>query len=132
MSDNPYDSPESNLDAPPDSAVAVCEPLSRGTGWIKFLGIMTIIGGVLTALTITGIIVAWLPIWLGVTYLQAAGRISEGYQNSNTELLAQGNDKLRLAFKIIGITMIVYIVFFVVAFLAMGGAMIAGLAGAGG
>jgi len=32
-------------------------------GWIKFLGIAAIILGGLYALTIVGIIIAWMPIW---------------------------------------------------------------------
>lgn len=33
--------------------------------WLKFLGVLSIIGGVLSALTIVGIFVASLPIWIG-------------------------------------------------------------------
>ena len=36
------------------------------TGWLKFLGIILIIAGGLYALTLVGIIIAWLPIWLGI------------------------------------------------------------------
>ncbi len=47
-------------------------PLASGRGWIKFLGILSIVSGALGALSIIGILWAWLPIWLGVLLFQAA------------------------------------------------------------
>ena len=41
-------------------------PLYEARGWMKFLGIVMVIAGIFTAITIVGIIIAWLPIWLGV------------------------------------------------------------------
>jgi hypothetical protein len=61
--------------APPSGdALAVRElsvPLFQAKGWLKFLGILSIIGGVFQALTIVGIIYAWIPIWSGVLLHQA-------------------------------------------------------------
>jgi hypothetical protein len=50
-------------------------PIYQSRGWLKFLGVMTILGGVLQASTIVGIIVAWLPIWMGVVMFQAGSAI---------------------------------------------------------
>ena len=40
----------------------VAEKLRSMKGWLKFLGILTIIAGALQVLTIVGIVFAWLPI----------------------------------------------------------------------
>ncbi len=47
---------------------------TQSKGWLKFLGVLSIIGGVLSALTIVGILVAWLPIWMGVLLFQAGSQ----------------------------------------------------------
>ena len=54
-------------------------PLFSSKGWIKFLGILMIIYGVIAAMTIVGIIFAWLPIWLGVLLNQTANRIEQAH-----------------------------------------------------
>ena len=45
--------------------------------WVKLMGILNIIGGALSALTIVGIIIAWAPIWMGVLLFQAGSRADE-------------------------------------------------------
>ncbi|MCK4420429.1 hypothetical protein KAW18_10755 [candidate division WOR-3 bacterium] len=47
------------------------------SGWLKLVGIVSIIGGVLSALSIVGIIVAWLPIWQGALLVRAANGSQE-------------------------------------------------------
>lgn len=41
------------------------------SGWLKFVGIITIVSALPLALTIFGLVIAWLPIWLGVLLIQA-------------------------------------------------------------
>jgi len=43
----------------------MADPLARAKGWMQLLAIVTILYGVLAALTIVGLIIAWLPIWVG-------------------------------------------------------------------
>jgi hypothetical protein len=50
-------------------------PIFQARGWLKFLGILSIISGVIPALSIVGIIYAWLPIWLGVLLFRAGSSI---------------------------------------------------------
>ena len=50
-------------------------PIFQARGWLKFLGVLSIISGVGTALSIVGIIFAWLPIWMGVLMFQAGSSI---------------------------------------------------------
>ena len=50
-------------------------PIYQARGWLKFLGVLSIISGVGSALSIVGIIFAWLPIWMGVLMFQAVSSI---------------------------------------------------------
>ena len=77
------------------------------TGWLKFLGILTIFFGVLSAITIIGIVFAWIPIWLGVLLIQAGARASNAQISNNPKKLVIMMDKLRLYFVIQGIMLII-------------------------
>lgn len=90
------------------------------TGWLKFLGIMMIIAGAISALSIVGIIVAWIPIWLGVLLLQAGNRATNAQLTDNPQELIMMMDKLRLFFIILGVLIIVEIAFVVIGFFAFG------------
>jgi hypothetical protein len=55
-------------------------PIYQARGWLKFLGVLSIISGVGSALSIVGIIFAWLPIWMGVLMFQAGSSIESAGQ----------------------------------------------------
>lgn len=79
------------------------------SGWVKFYGIMNIIGGALAALTIIGIIFAWLPIWMGVILVQAANRATNANLTNNPKELVYMLDRFRLYFVINGIVILITI-----------------------
>ena len=54
-------------------------PIYQARGWMKLLGILNIIGGILIAITLVGIIIAWLPIWMGVILYQAGSASEQAY-----------------------------------------------------
>jgi hypothetical protein len=76
-------------------------------GWLKFLGIVNIVSGAFTAISLVGIIVAWLPIWLGVVLLQAAGKATNANISDDPQELVIMMDKLRLYFIIQGVLIII-------------------------
>jgi hypothetical protein len=79
------------------------------SGWLKFLGIVNIVSGVFTALSIFGIVIAWLPIWLGVLLIQAAGKATDAALKADGQDLVIMMDKLRLYFVIQGVMMLIII-----------------------
>ena len=89
----------------------IVEEAQKSKGWLKFIGIMMIIGGALEALSIVGIIIAWLPVWMGVILIQAANAAESFALNSDTSKLTELASKLRLYFTIQGIFIIVNIAF---------------------
>jgi hypothetical protein len=76
-------------------------------GWMKFMGIVTIIGGAINALTIVGILWAWLPIWMGVILTQAGSKADEYAKQGDTASLEGLTGKLKSYFMLSGIVMIV-------------------------
>lgn len=108
------------------SVADLSQPLASGAGWMKFVGIMFIIQGALTALTIIGILIAWLPIWIGVLLMQSAGSIESANISGDATAFKQGLAKLRTFFVIQGVLyvvglalMVLYFLFFGAVFMAM-------------
>jgi hypothetical protein len=77
------------------------------TGWMKFMGIMTIIGGCLQALSIFGLVIAWLPIWMGVVLTKAGSKAGEYAEKGDFASLEGLTGQLKTYFTISGILIIV-------------------------
>jgi hypothetical protein len=90
-------------------------PLFAAKGWMKFLGVLMIIGGVMYALTIVGIIVCWLPIWMGVLLFQSASAVEAAEASGNKMELYSSLSKLKTYFTINGVLALIMIAFFVIA-----------------
>lgn len=102
---------------------SIIEPLYRGKIWMQILGVVSIISGILTALSIVGLIIAWLPIWAGVVLMQAAGATDRAYHGNESTEANTAMSKLRLYFLLMGVTMIVGFVFGLIGSLLGVGAM---------
>ena len=94
-------------------------PVYQARGWMKLIGILMIIGGVFYALTIIGIIIAWLPIWMGVVLYQAGSSSEQAYFNGDKYSLLTSLNKLKLYFTIMGITTLISIVLMVIMIIAV-------------
>jgi hypothetical protein len=79
--------------------------------------------GIMIALSIVGIVFAWLPIWIGVLLFQAASTIEEAQTLGRKDSLLKSLGKLKLFFTIMG-------VFYLINLLAFG-LMILGVLGLG-
>ena len=76
-------------------------------GWAKFMGIMTIISGCLQVLTIFGIVIAWLPIWMGVVLTKAGSKADEYAEKGDMAALEGLTGQLKTYFVISGVLIIV-------------------------
>jgi len=90
-------------------------PLYQCKGWMKLVGVMSIIGGALQALTIIGIVIAWLPIWTGILLIQAAGAIEQAYLGENQAAMTRSLSKLKTYFIIMGILTLIGLIALVLA-----------------
>jgi len=89
------------------------QPLKNATGWIKFLGVLLIIYGVVSALTIVGLIIAWLPIWLGVLLLRAAKNTNSAYYQGNKSAVLAALNNVGSFFTVYGVVALIGILLFV-------------------
>lgn len=85
-------------------------PLTRAAGWMKFLGIVMIIYGALAALSIVGIIIAWLPIWIGLLLIKASNNVQKATQTGNKYYFINSLQHLNNYFTITGILLIISII----------------------
>ena len=85
--------------------------------WLKFLGVITIVGGAISIVFTLGIgiIYAWLPIWLGVLLFQAGDRAGSIRYSEDLNSLAQMMEKLKMYFVVYGVSIIVIFVFAILA-----------------
>jgi hypothetical protein len=107
----------SMMGQPVNPELKVVIPLFEAKGWIKFLGIMMIIGGAFACLSIWGIIIAWLPIWIGVLLNQTSNNLDLGIRSNNANTVESGMRKLKTVFTIYGIMAIVILAFYIILFI---------------
>lgn len=103
------------------------EPLYRGKFWMQLIGVMLIISGVLTALTVIGIVIAWIPIWAGVVLMQSAGSMGRAFERNDVLEFKHGIGRLRTHFTIMGVFLLIYIIVMALAMLFGLGAGIMGV-----
>ncbi|WP_416137916.1 DUF5362 family protein [Halomonas sp. HK25] len=85
------------------------EPLYRGKFWMQLTGVMLILSGILTALSIVGLIVAWIPIWAGWVLMQAAGAAGRVYESGDPRDMKLALAKLKTYFTIFGVLILIYL-----------------------
>ncbi|WP_144392846.1 DUF5362 family protein [Pleionea sediminis] len=80
---------------------SLSESLFTGRKWMKFVGVVLILYGICLALTILGTVIAWLPIWSGITLIQSAVAIEKAYISDDAAALMMSLSKLKTHFVII-------------------------------
>ena len=91
-------------------------PLYQAKGWLQFLAVMEILGGIVAALTIIGVIVAWLPIWQGVILFKAASSVEAAAITGDKTQLVLSLRQVKLFFMINGIVLLIGVGFAVLGF----------------
>lgn len=94
-------------------------PLDASAGWMKLIGTMSIVYGVLMALSIIGLLVAWLPIWMGVLTRKAAVQAQLAYTSGDENAAIISTDSLRTIFKVQGIILLIVLIFWAVSLVAI-------------
>lgn len=110
----------------------ICLPLFNAKFWMKLIGVVMIIYGVLVALSIIGLLIAWLPIWIGVLLFQSANAIDAAYNQADQAAAVRAMDRLKVYFIINGVLMLIMIILGVLGFLFGGMAAIMGMQNMGG
>jgi hypothetical protein len=94
-----------------DTVRRLAQTLSSAGGWMIFVGIVTIIQAALLLLSTAGmaIVVAWLPIWIGIVLIKAAGRAKKAATSGDEGALREALNQLNLYFKLSGVMMLFFL-----------------------
>ncbi|MCB1237432.1 MAG: DUF4339 domain-containing protein [Verrucomicrobiae bacterium] len=93
--------------------------ITANRGWLKFVGIMSIIGGSLLCLSVIYALVGWLPIWLGVTLLKCVTAADLAESTGSADELGEALYRLNFYFKLKGITLLIGLIVSVVSVIVM-------------
>ena len=88
----------------------VLKPLINNRKWLNIIGFISIGSGILYIISIVGILVCWIPIWLGVLLFQTSSNLEKFEISGNEEDATLGLEKLVLFFKFIAIVLIASLV----------------------
>ncbi len=102
-------------------------PLFQAKGWMKFLGVLMIVYGVLMIFTIVGIIICWLPIWMGILLFKTASAVEAAQAAGDATEFKTAMEKLKTYFTIQGILALVGILFAILSLAISGGAILTAL-----
>ena len=91
----------------------VSTPIYESRGWIKLTAVLSIINGVLIALSIVGILIAWLPIWMGVVLYKSASSIESAKESGHKYALVESLNNMKTYFTIMGVINLIGLVFLV-------------------
>ena len=94
---------------PPANPVVadVMRPLSDAAGWMRLIGTMGIVYGVMIGLTIVGLIIAWLPIWMGVLLRRAANDANAASAGGDEMMAISSLKSLNTIFKVQGVLVLI-------------------------
>ncbi len=93
----------------------ISTPVYQSRGWMKFVGVLLIITGVFYALSIVGIIIAWLPIWMGIVLFQTGSSSEQAFFSGDKFSLLKSLNQIKLFFTIMGIMSLIGILLSVIA-----------------
>jgi hypothetical protein len=107
----PYTVPPAPAQQDSHTVQELSMPIFQARGWLKFLGVLSIISGIGAALSIVGIIFAWLPIWMGVLMFQAGSSIESAGQFGDKFAFLRSMGSLKTYFILQGVLTLLGIIF---------------------
>jgi hypothetical protein len=102
-------------------------PLYEAKGWMRLLGVLSIISGILTIFSIWGIIICWIPIWVGILLMRAASAVEHARHSNDRMQLVKCFCQLRTYFTLQGVFSLIGIIVAIFALIIAGGAMVGAL-----
>lgn len=85
-------------------------PLYQSLFWIRLFAACLIFYGALITVTGIGVLVAWVPMWIGVLLLLTAKAISQAYTKNNEQALNLTLSRLKTIFTILGLSSVALII----------------------
>ncbi|MFP5333259.1 MAG: DUF5362 family protein [Acidimicrobiia bacterium] len=94
-----------------DALSHVLEPLHRTRNWMKFLAVLLFVAAGLNVLSVAGLVVAPIPVTIGVFLWQAAAALDQGHPG-DVDRLRRATERLRHVFLTYAVLAIVALVGF--------------------
>lgn len=85
-------------------------PLYQSLFWVRLFAACLVFYGALITVTGIGVLVAWIPIWIGMLLLLAGKAISLAYKENDEQAFMQFISRLKTIFTILGFTSVAMIV----------------------
>ena len=104
-------------------------PTYQAKGWMKLIGVMSIIYGALMILSLWGILVCWLPIWMGVLLIQASNLINNARVTGDKIRLMESLSKIKTYFIVTGVLVLIGLIVLGIILFIFGGAILIGIFG---
>jgi uncharacterized membrane protein len=95
-----------------DALGYVIEPLHRARNWMKFLAVLLFIAGGINVLSVVGLLLAPIPIIVGVFLWQAAAALDDGHPSADVERLRRATERLRHLFMTYAVLAVIALVGF--------------------
>lgn len=88
----------------------ISQSLADGAGWMKFLGVLSIISGIFQVLSLVGVISGGIQIWMGVLLNQAASSAEMARATGDSYALSSALGSVKTYFMINGILTLIGII----------------------
>jgi len=98
-------------------------PIFIGKGWMKFQGVLLILYGILVIFTIIGILICWIPIWMGALLIGSSNKIESARTTGSKADFHQSLSKIKTYFVINGVIALIGIIAVGIAIIVTGGAI---------
>lgn len=90
-----------------DPVRRIVAPLAAAAGWMKFLAVLSIVYGFLVALSVVGLLIAWMPFWIGILLWQSANHARDAMRTGDEDAAAAAVARLKTLFTIQGVLVII-------------------------
>jgi len=98
-------------------------PLYQAKGWMKLLGVLSFIYGVLSIFTIVGILFCWLPIWVGLLLFKAGSEAELAQTTGDKVHLLEALNKIKTFITIYGVIALIGLILGGLSLLIAGGSL---------
>ena len=99
-------------------AMMLSEPLAKTNFWLKFMAVLQFIYAAFYVIGSfgLGLIIAWLPVWMGVLMWQAANRSREAVMSGDLQSALAAQNKIKVLIIIMGVVTLVTLILAILAF----------------
>jgi len=102
-----------------NTIIALAGTLAAGSFWMKLFALFMFLNALGSALTIVGLLYAWLPLWMGVALWKGASRAQFAEATGNPEHLEQSLRSIKVYFTINGVLLLLMVILMLAAFVFM-------------